>query len=153
MLGFTLRAPHFCGAAFLFCGVLAGPVQAQTEYEGQVRFQLDLVKAFAQTVGYDQTHDYHIGALNDSDSDSFTVTLREGWDYRIVSFCDEDCSDIDLYLEDENDNEIDSDVEIDDVPIIESRPRWTGRFTIRVRMYECSAEPCYFGVGVFGTER
>jgi hypothetical protein len=70
-----------------------------------------------------------------------------------VAFCDEDCSDIDLYLEDENGNEIDSNVSTDDVPIIECRPAWSGRFQIRVRMYECSVEPCYFGVGVFGRHR
>lgn len=143
-----------CTVAFIVgTGLVAAPVQAQTEYHEQVRFQLNLVKTFAESVGWELTHEYHIGSLNDNETDAFTGTLRDDWEYRIVSLCDVDCSDIDLYLRDEDDNELDSDVGIDDAPIIESRPRRTGSFTIEVRMYECSQEPCYFGIGVFGRRR
>ncbi len=148
----TRLAPALVLALFAWTG-LATPAHAQTDWEGQVRFQLDLVKTFAASVGWEQTHEYRIEALQDDESDFYTADMDDGWEYRIVAFCDEDCSDIDLYLEDENGNEIDSDVSTDDVPIIECRPAWSGRFQIRVRMYECSVEPCYFGVGVFGRHR
>ena len=145
----THLAPALVLALLTWSG-FATPAQAQTEYESQVRFQLDLVKTFAQSVGWQQTHNYRIEALEDDADDYYTAEMDAGWEYRIVAFCDNDCTDIDLYLEDENGNEIDSDVSTNDVPIIECRPSWTGQFQIRVRMYECEVEPCYFGVGVFG---
>jgi hypothetical protein len=154
MLRATLRAAFASGCAFiLWAGLLATPAQAQSDYENQVRFQLGIVKTFAESTGWEQTHDYEIGSLDDGESDSFTGTFREGWEYRIVSFCDEDCSDIDLYLRDGYDNEIDSDVSVNDVPVMECRPSRTGEYSIQVSMYECSTEPCYFGIGVFGRPR
>lgn len=149
----TARLAPAVVLALLASTGLATPVQAQSEWAEQVRFQLDLVKTFAESVGWQQTHDYRIESLRDDESDYYTADMRDGWEYRIVAFCDEDCSDIDLYLEDENGNELDSDVSTNDVPIIECRPAWNGEFRIRVRMYECSVEPCWFGVGVFGRRR
>lgn len=124
-----------------------------TEFENQVRFQLNLVKRFAETVGFAATHDFHVGSLRDDQSDQLTVTLEGGMEYRIVSFCDEDCSDVDLYLLDGKGNAVQEHTGTDDTPILEVRPDRGGSFTIRVRMYECSTEPCYFGVGVFGRRR
>jgi hypothetical protein len=145
-------APALVLALFAWTG-LAATAQAQSEWADQVRYQLDLVKTFAESVGWEQTHDYRIESLRDDESDEFTGDFREGWEYRIVAFCDEDCRDIDLYLEDENGNEIDSDVSTNDVPVIECDPAWSGEFQIRVRMYECEVEPCYFGIGVFGRRK
>lgn len=150
----TPRSLSCCTVAFILgAGLTAAPGEAQTRYHDQVRFQLNLVKTFAESIGWEQTHEYHIGALDDDETDAFTSTFREGWEYRIVSLCDVDCSDIDLYLRDDDDDEIDSDTGVDDAPIIESRPRWTGQYTVQVRMYECKQEPCYFGIGVFGRQR
>jgi hypothetical protein len=134
----------------LVCLVLPSALRGQSTYENTVRFQLGLVEAFANSVGYETSHEFYVSSLDEGDSDSFAVTLDEGWDYRIVTFCDQDCDDVDLYLADENGNDIDSDESVDDMPIIESQPAWSGSFTIRVRMYSCSTEPCYFGIGVFG---
>jgi hypothetical protein len=134
-------------------GLLAAPAHAQNNYESQVRFQLDLVKTFAESTGWELTHEFQIGSLREGEDDAFTGTFRDGWEYRIVSFCDEDCSDVDLYLRDGYGDEVDSDVSTNDVPIIECRPSRTGDYTVQLSMYECSAEPCYFGVGVFGRRR
>jgi hypothetical protein len=154
MLRPTLRAASAAGITLLIgAGLLAAPAQAQSDYENQVRFQLGIVQTFAESTGWEQTHDFEIGSLDAGETDSFTGDFREGWEYRIVSFCDEDCSDIDLYLHDEDGDEIDSDVSTNDVPIISCRPRRSEEYTIEVRMYECSSEPCYFGIGIFGRRR
>ncbi len=145
-------APALVLALFAWTG-LAQTAHAQSQWEDQVRSQLNLVMTFAESVGWQRTHDFFIGSLRDDESDTFTGDFEEGWEYRIVSFCDEDCTDIDLYLTDENDNEIDEDVSTNRVPIIECEPAWTGEFNIRVRMYECEVEPCYFGIGVFGRRK
>ncbi len=123
----------------------------QNRYEMQVRHQLTIVETFAATAGFETTHEFYVSSLNGDGEDSFRVELQEGVDYRIVTFCDIDCSDVDLYLYDENDHLIDSDTGIDKAPILSVTPAWTGPFQIRVRMYACSQDPCYFGIGVFGS--
>ncbi len=154
MLRATLRAAIATGCALvMWAGTLAVPAHAQTDYESQVQFQLDLVKTFAESTGWEQTHDFEIGSLEEGESDAFTGTFRDGWEYRIVSFCDNDCSDVDLYLRDGDGDELDSDISTNDVPIIGCRPGRTGEYTVQLTMYECSVEPCYFGIGVFGRRR
>ena len=80
---------------------------------------------------------------------SFSIRLRTGREYALVGACDNDCSDVDFWLYDDNDNLVDSDTSTDDIPIVRVTPRWSGSFEIRVRMYACSVEPCAYGIGVF----
>ncbi len=128
---------------------LASPAEAQT-YSNQVRAQLDAAKQTLRGQGFRPTHDYEIGSLDDGAEESFTLRLTAEREYALVGACDNDCSDMDFWLYDENDNFIDSDTSTDDVPIVRVTPRWSGQFRIRVRMYACSVEPCYYGIGVFG---
>ncbi|HEX8386634.1 MAG TPA: hypothetical protein VF576_10640 [Rubricoccaceae bacterium] len=128
---------------------LAAPASAQ-QYTQQVTRQLDGARATLQREGYRQTHDYEIGNLNDDAEESFTVNLTGDRNYAVVGACDSDCSDMDFWLYDENENLIDSDTGTDDVPVVRVTPSWTGQFTVRVKMYACSANPCYYGIGVFG---
>lgn len=129
--------------------VAAAPVAAQ-QYTQQVRQQLDGARRTLDDEGYSQTHDYEIGNLNDDAEESFTLTLEGDRPYAIVGACDADCSDMDFWLYDENDNLIDSDTSTDDVPVVRVTPSWSGEFRVRVKMYACSANPCYYGIGVFG---
>ena len=100
--------------------------------------------------GFQRTHNYRIDHLRDDMTDSYTFTLRGGQAYRIKGVCDEDCSDIDFRLYDEHGNLVDSDTASDDIPIVKITPAWTGEFRLDVKMYRCNANPCYFGIGVFG---
>ena len=54
------------------------------------------------------------------------------------------------FLEDRNGNEIASDVEIDSFELLMITAPYSGTFDVHVRMYECTAEPCFFSVGVYG---
>jgi hypothetical protein len=128
---------------------LAAPAAAQ-QYTQQVRRQLDGAAATLEDEGYNPTHAYEIGNLNDDSEESFTLDLDGDRNYAIVGACDNDCSDLDFWLYDENDNLIDSDTSTDDVPVVRVTPSWTGQFRVRVKMYACSANPCYYGIGVFG---
>ena len=130
---------------------LHAPAQAQDEeYIAQVEAQLDLIEAAAMSEGWESTHEYWIDSLATRETTSFIFELDEGWEYRIFSVCDVDSSDLDLALYDENGNEISTDVASDDWPVVEVRPRWTGKFELEVGMYHCSNEPCYFGIGIVG---
>ena len=77
-----------------------------------------------------------------------SFTLANGRDYRFVALCDEDCDDIDIYLEDLNGNVIDEDISINDAPVVGATGRGD-RVRVRVRMYSCSVEPCYYALGMF----
>ncbi len=100
--------------------------------------------------GYEITHEVPFGSIAEGEDDTYSFELEKDVEYHIISACDEDCGDIDLYLLDENDNDIDSDVERDDRPMISVTPAWTGQFTLRVEMFNCEIEPCRFGIVVVG---
>lgn len=63
--------------------------------------------------------------------------------------CDGDCKDIDLALIDANRKELVNDTSADDVPVMSYAIRTTGVYTVKVTMFQCSTDPCYFGLGVF----
>lgn len=114
--------------------------------------QLAKIEVLLESMGYSRTHSYMQGSLNKGESDYFYFTLDSGKKYSIVSTCDSDCSDIDLWLYDENDNEIDSDYSNDDKPVVECSPKWTGLFKLKIRMVKCSINPCKFIIAIYGNE-
>ena len=82
------------------------------------------------------------GALNAGQSRSYTVGLNANTSYMIVGQCDTDCSDIDMWLYDENGNLIDSDTLDDDVPVLEVTPIRSAQFSVRIEMFTCTVQPC-----------
>ena len=136
--------------ALLFFIAPTASAQDASEYEDQVIVQLEALAVEAEKKGFEVTHDFVIDDLNGNADESFTLTLEEGVTYLIASVCDQDCSDVDIEIYDENDNLIEVDEESDDVPVVTVSPAWTGEFTINVHMYECSTDPCFYGIGVFG---
>lgn len=126
------------------------PATAQAQvYVDLVWDQLKAVQRVAADEGYG-TQNYIIGNLSEGYSDAWTLTLYGGYDYLILAACDGDCRDLDIRLYDESGNEMDKDESTNDVPTLTGRVPTTRRYTIEVEMYECTAEPCYFGFGVFG---
>ncbi len=123
--------------------------QDNEKYREQVRTQLVIVELALLGDNYKKAFDYVIDGMNDGYSESYTVTLQSGYQYKIVSVCDEDCGDVDMWIYDENNREIDSDVRSDDMPICDVSPKWTGKFTIKVKMYDCDSNPCYYGIGIY----
>lgn len=88
------------------------------------------------------------GALRQGQSQSFPVNLGANVSYFISAECDMDCTDIDMWLYDENGNLIDEDVLDDDFPIVEVTPIRSAQFSLRLQMYACSIEPCGFQIVV-----
>lgn len=70
-------------------------------------------------------------------------TLRGGQTYRILGACDQDCTDVDIFVEDENGIEVGRDVALDDHPVVTITPRHDGPFTVRIGLVNCEIEPCY----------
>lgn len=70
-------------------------------------------------------------------------TLRGGQTYRILGACDQDCTDVDLFLLDSRGQQIGQDVALDDHPVIDVTPGSNERFSVRIQLVNCSQEPCY----------
>ena len=138
--------------AFLLGAALLAPTtgNAQSRWERQVKDQVKRAGRVLEDRGFELTHDPYTGSLSNHESESLTLNLRSGNDYAILGVCDEDCTDIDLRLFDEDGDEIDSDVETDDNPVVQVSPRNSGKYRIKVIMATCSTSPCFYGVGVFG---
>lgn len=138
-------------AIITMCVLTSAPAaSAEDRYTRQVRAQLNFVEVAMEEMGFASTHDAQIDKLQGDGTDAFTLTLQKGVEYRIAAVCDHDCGDIDIQLFDENDNNVAEDNETDSTPIVSITPRWTGRFEVHVRMYDCKADPCYYGLGVYG---
>ena len=95
---------------FALLGLSISIVASGGKYTDQAKGQLIMAKLLAATEGYEETHADKFDSLNDDDSDSFSFNLSRGKSYLLVSFCDEDCSDLDLRLYDRNYNELSKDI-------------------------------------------
>lgn len=138
-------------AAAVLALAVAAPASAQdNRFEEQVAFQMSIVESFARSVGFEKTHELLFSSLDEGESETFTLNVDAGMDYRMIALCDEDCDDIDIYLEDGAGNVIDQDVSVNDAPVVSLSARADTSYRLRVRMYTCSVEPCYFGVAIFG---
>ena len=133
----------------IILAAMALPRQAQAQdAAGTVWSQLEAVYGWASGEGY-STRNYLIGKLDEDETDTWTMTLYGGNDYVIIGACDGDCGDLDITVLDEYDNTVARDTETDDVPVVNLNLKDQGRYQIQVKMYSCSVEPCYFGLGIF----
>ena len=138
--------------AFFLLGLVLGfsvpPTAAQST--DQIWSQLLTHSTRAQNDGYARFN-FIIGYLdNDSEPvDNWPVYLTAGSSYRIVGACDNDCTDVDLSLEDAKRVVVASDLLEDDVPIINFAPRTSATYWIRPTMVVCNVNPCGYGIAVF----
>ena len=89
------------------------------------------------------------GALNEDEVEWFDTDMGSGDRIAYVAVCDQDCSDIDMALY-VGDILIADDNLTDDVPVLEIGPAVSSaNFRLKVSMYSCSVEPCFFGVAMF----
>lgn len=126
------------------------PARAQDAWVRQVRAQISAVGSRFEQQGYELTHRIYTGSLNDDASEMVELELDVGMEYQIMGACDEDCTDLDLTLYDGRGNVVDSDILDDDVPLVSVTVSRSGAFRVRVSMAACSAEPCRYGIGIFG---
>lgn len=124
--------------------------RAQDQWEEQVRQLLQVAGRTFEQHGYSLTHRIYTGSLNNGTRESVEVSLDVGKEYEIMGACDTDCSDLDFVLFDGNGQQIDSDVLDDDAPVVSVTVTHSGRFMLQVMMVTCTADPCRYGVGVFG---
>jgi hypothetical protein len=137
-------------AALAAALLVPAPARAQDAWVRQVRAQISEMGSRFEQQGYELTHRVYTGALNDGGSEMVQLELDVGREYQIMGACDEDCTDLDFTLHDGNGNVIDSDLLDDDYPLVSVTVSRSGVFAVRVSMADCSAEPCRYGIGIFG---
>ena len=132
-------------SAFLFVPAQA---TAQDEWEQQVLEQIRTVGDVFSSDGFALDAETPTGTLESEASESFALTFESGFEYLLVGACDVDCTDIDLIIFDEAGNDIDSDYEEDDTPVLTVTPSRTQSYRVHVYMANCTSEPCWYAVGV-----
>ena len=111
--------------------------------------QMALAEAASERAGYTRSnHDRQFDKLNSGETDSFNVNLRQGYKYKIIGVCDKDCKDLDFKLFDDNGNQVSSDSSADSMPIVDVAPKWSATFKLQVNMYNCTRNPCFYGLTV-----
>lgn len=147
-------SPCYYAATVVGSGGASANVQANaapstasgSDYEGQVRRQLDAVESSAS--GYARLFRSPMMQLRKDETRDFSVTLVPGINYLIGGVCDNDCPDMDIKLFDPNGNEVASDTATDSVPIVRYVPNMGGTYRVRAVMYNCTANPCWAGLTV-----
>ena len=142
-------------ASFVLVGALlvAGEAQAQ-DWRALVVSQLDhageLVRGEGQTDANVLSRNQVIGVLADDATSYVEVTLQSGVEYFFAGAFYQECIDLDLrlYLA-EDFEEVATDVETVDVPLLSFTAPSSGAYLLGVDMADCGEEICYYGVRVF----
>jgi hypothetical protein len=122
----------------------------QDQWTAQVNRLLNEAARVATDRGMRRTHSPYIGSLRTGATSGHTLQLNAGTAYSLVGVCDNDCSDFDLRLFDPRGRMVAEDVLTDDTPVLNVTPRFTGTYTVRAVMTDCSSQPCRYGIGVYG---
>ena len=94
-----------------------------------------------------------IRELEEGDDAEISYRLDPEKMYVVYGACDDDCTDFDLLAEDGDGEEVDSDEEDDDAPLLMILPGEAGdQLTIRAHMSTCDADVCVLGVGLYESD-
>ena len=69
--------------------------------------------------------------------------------YAAAGVCDDDCTDLDLFVYRENSKLLNSDEEVDPAPVVFFSVEAPAEYFFEVRMYECRADTCFCSVQLF----
>jgi hypothetical protein len=141
----TRRTRPWAAAALAL--IAAGPAAAfDDQWAQQVKSYMDATAKPFFDRGYHYGPFSYAGSLRDKGSERLTLRLGAGVTSQIMGGCDKDCTDLDLVLYDSAGNQIDSDVQADDYPIVSVKPAGDAVYTLEVRMAKCAAEPCRYAI-------
>lgn len=92
-----------------------------------------------------------IGHVDAGSAFSHTIRTDRAQRFLVKGFCDRDCSDMDLELVTTGGQVVIADTEVDDTPELRFTASQVGNknVAIRVKMYDCSTNVCYYSAGVY----
>lgn len=139
-----MKLPYIALAA-VAAALFSTPAKAQP---GIVTTQLDSAVVLMRAQGFTPADEAVRGTLAEGADEEFELELESGTNYFVVGVCDGGCSDLDLVLTDGSGEEVESDRELDDVPMLAIQGQ-SGNFVLSVQMATCSSSECHYGVRVF----
>lgn len=119
---------------------------ATDRYEQDVLAQLAAYDEAFSEDGFIRSHEVVLGSMREGGRTEIVRTYRSGQTYGIMGACDRDCDDLDLFVYAPSGTLLDSDVELDDTPLLTLVARTTGTYRIVVSMASCTTAPCAWGV-------
>jgi hypothetical protein len=126
-----------------------GQLHSQT-YSDQVYDQLKSAYNTLRQYGSIKLEKTIINNVSDDTNDGWTFYFSSSKKYFIVGACDNDCSDVDLYIRRENSSyTIAEDEKPNDMPVLSFNPSSSGRYTVTLKMYNCSESICYQGFSIY----
>lgn len=144
----------FVTVVFAAASLLLGAARADAQWRDVVSQQLQASGEFARTNGRSDANVLRrnelVGVLRDGGESFLEIELEGGVEYLFTGVCDQDCSDLDLELYRADDFEsVESDLAVDDVPVIAYTPPSSGYYLLGVEMVDCETDICYYGVRIF----
>ena len=93
-----------------------------------------------------------IGKVKERAEVPFTAKLSSDVSYTILGVCDDNCSDLNLTLNNKQGDKISNDEKQDGIPVISFTPTENSDYRITARPDKCSTEKCEFGMALFVPE-
>jgi hypothetical protein len=92
-----------------------------------------------------------VGHVDSSGTFSHTIRTDRAQRFLVKGFCDQECSDMDLELVTTSGQVLIADTDVDDTPELRFTASQVGNrgATVRVKMYDCSTNVCYYSTGVY----
>lgn len=153
----SYRSIAAAAGAALCLAAVAAPAQAQTSAASRTAALMDALRGeilrreqLAPGNEGQTVFSAEIGSLY-ADEDR-EVHLVRGWSgiITVVGFCDQYCSDLDLYVTDDLGNAVATDVSINATPVVTFRSQAERTYRLRALMYGCQEGiVCKYGVAAF----
>ncbi|MFL6857275.1 MAG: hypothetical protein ACJ8EB_05140 [Allosphingosinicella sp.] len=140
------RRLAIAAAGLVALGAAPSAAQQGDQWAQQVKRYMDAAAKPFFDRGYRYGGFAHSGGLANTARERLTIRLGGGLTSQIMGGCDTDCSDLDLVLYDAAGNQVDSDVQADDYPIVSAKPAGDANYTLEVRMAKCRADPCRYAI-------
>lgn len=141
-------APH-TGLALLGDGDSPPSRRNPREPVREVEDQLAVLRPMMQIRGFLPAFPFALGAAAQAQGRAYEFQLDAGVPYLITARCDAGCHDVDLTLADAAGQVLQRDTDGDDFPTVRFVPTTTGTYRVGVRLTECSARACAYGIAVY----
>ena len=126
-----------------------GEERRAREPRQEVEDQLNIVRPMLQLRGFFPAFPFALGEAAQAQGGAHTFRLEAGVSYLITARCDAGCHDVDLTLADDAGRVLRSDTDGDDFPTLSFVPQETGTYSVGVKLTECAADACAYGVAVY----
>ena len=135
--------------AFLVLPLAASAQEGQGKYVAEAAIRLTKLVGTANQQGYGlQDSTFSVGGAWLKHSKEtwvplYTVKLEEGKKYRFIAAGDGDAKDVDLEVQDSDGKVVARDVKTDPEAVVDFTPAASGRYTVRIRLFDSVNQvPC-----------